>query len=36
MAKAYWIAAYREIHDPAKLAAYLELAGPAIVAGGGR
>ena len=30
MAKAYWIAAYREIHDPDKLAAYLELAGPAI------
>lgn len=35
MAKAYWIAAYREIHDPDKLAAYLELAGPAIAAGGG-
>ena len=35
MAKAYWIAAYREIHDAEKLAAYLELAGPAIVAGGG-
>jgi uncharacterized protein (DUF1330 family) len=36
MAKAYWVAAYREIHDPEKLAAYLELAGPAIVAGGGK
>lgn len=36
MAKAYWIAAYREIHNPEKLAAYLELAGPAIVTGGGR
>lgn len=35
MAKAYWVAAYREIHDPDKLAAYLELAGPAIAAGGG-
>jgi len=36
MAKAYWIAAYREIHDAEKLAAYLEFAGPAIVAGGGK
>ncbi|MGB0572648.1 MAG: DUF1330 domain-containing protein [Alphaproteobacteria bacterium] len=36
MAKAYWIAAYREVHDPDKLAAYLKLAGPAIVAGGGK
>lgn len=36
MPKAYWIAAYREIHDPDKLAAYLELAGPAIVAAGGK
>lgn len=36
MPKAYWIAAYREVHDPDKLAAYLELAGPAIVAGGGK
>ena len=36
MAKAYWIAAYREIHDTEKLAAYLELAGPAIAAGGGK
>tara|TARA_R110002110_G_scaffold284987_2_gene499283 strand:- start:44971 stop:45264 length:294 start_codon:yes stop_codon:yes gene_type:complete len=36
MAKAYWIAAYREIHDAEKLAAYLELAGPAIAAGGGK
>ncbi len=35
MAKAYWIAAYREIHDQEKLDAYLELAGPAIAAGGG-
>src|SRR5690349_15282910 len=34
--KAYWIASYREISDPAKLAAYAKLAGPAIEAGGGR
>lgn len=36
MAKAYWIALYREISDPAKLAAYAKLAGPAIETGGGR
>ena len=36
MAKAYWISCYREILDPAKLAAYAKLAGPAIAAGGGR
>ena len=36
MARAYWIACYREISDPAKLAAYARLAGPAIEAGGGR
>ena len=36
MAKAYWITCYREIPDPAKLAAYAKLAGPAIEAGGGR
>jgi Uncharacterized conserved protein len=36
MAKAYWIACYREISDPAKLAAYGKLALPAIEAGGGR
>ena len=36
MAKAYWITCYREILDPAKLAAYARLAGPAIEAGGGR
>lgn len=32
---AYWIATYLEITDPAKLAAYAELARPAIEAGGG-
>ena len=36
MAKAYWIACYRQISDPDKLAAYAKLAGPAIAAGGGR
>jgi uncharacterized protein (DUF1330 family) len=36
MAKAYWIAFYREISDPNKLAAYAKLAGPAIEKGGGR
>jgi uncharacterized protein (DUF1330 family) len=36
MPKAYWIACYRKISDPARLAAYARLAGPAIEAGGGR
>lgn len=36
MAKAYWISIYKAIRDPAKLAAYGELARPAIAAGGGR
>lgn len=36
MAKAYWIACYREILDANKLAAYAKLAGPAIEKGGGR
>ena len=36
MPKAYWISCYREVSDPAKLAAYAALAGPAIEAGGGR
>ncbi len=36
MAKAYWISCYRKVHDPAKLAAYGALAGPAITGGGGR
>ena len=34
--KAYWISAYHEVHDPEKLAAYAELAGPAITSAGGR
>jgi len=36
MPKAYWISAYRSVSDPGKLAAYAVLAGPALVAGGGR
>lgn len=36
MTKAYWIATYRSINDPAALAAYAALAGPAIQAAGGR
>jgi len=36
LAKAYWISAYRAIHNPDALAAYAELAGPAIRAAGGK
>jgi uncharacterized protein (DUF1330 family) len=36
MAKGYWFTFYRSISDPAALAAYAKLAGPAISAGGGR
>jgi uncharacterized protein (DUF1330 family) len=36
MAKAYWVALYRAVHDPEKLAAYAKLAAPAIERGGGR
>ena len=36
MAKAYWVTCYRKINDPAKLAAYAKIAGPAIESGGGR
>ncbi|HMK84959.1 MAG TPA: DUF1330 domain-containing protein [Steroidobacteraceae bacterium] len=36
MPKAYFVACYREITDPAKLAAYGKLAAPAIEAAGGR
>ena len=32
---AYWISIYREILDEDKLAAYAELAGPALTANGG-
>jgi uncharacterized protein (DUF1330 family) len=34
--RAYWINTFRAIHDPAKLAAYVELAGPAMPRLGGR
>jgi uncharacterized protein (DUF1330 family) len=36
VAKAYWISCYRNIIDPAKVAAYARLAGPAIEGSGGR
>jgi uncharacterized protein (DUF1330 family) len=36
MPKAYWIAAYRSIHDPDALAAYAKLGGPALQKAGGR
>ncbi|MFB9236094.1 DUF1330 domain-containing protein [Plantactinospora siamensis] len=36
MAKGYWVSVYRTIFDPEKLAAYNELAGPAVRAVGGR
>jgi uncharacterized protein (DUF1330 family) len=36
MAKGYWICFYRSISNPAALADYAKLAGPAIAAGGGR
>jgi uncharacterized protein (DUF1330 family) len=36
MAKAYWISVYRSINDPAEVAEYARLAGPALIAAGGR
>ncbi len=36
MAKAYWIAAYRSIRDPAALTAYGKLGAPALQKHGGR
>jgi uncharacterized protein (DUF1330 family) len=36
MAKAYWISAYRSIRDEKALAAYAQLAGPALQGAGGR
>jgi uncharacterized protein (DUF1330 family) len=36
MPKAYWVATYRSISNPDAMSAYAELAGPAILAGGGR
>ncbi|MGC3862155.1 DUF1330 domain-containing protein [Micromonospora chersina] len=35
MPKAYWITTYRSINDADKVAAYAELAGPALSAAGG-
>ena len=36
MAKAFWVATYRAITNPDKMAAYAALSAPAIVAAGGR
>ncbi|MFJ5922323.1 DUF1330 domain-containing protein [Kitasatospora sp. NPDC092948] len=36
MPKGYWVSVYRAVFDAEKLAAYNELAGPAVRAGGGR
>ena len=36
MAKAYWINTYRSISKPEALAAYAKLAGPAVLAAGGK
>lgn len=36
MSKAYWIATYRSIKNPAAVEAYAKIAGPAIWAAGGR
>lgn len=36
MSKAYWISAYRVIHDEQAVAAYAKLAAPALLAAGGR
>ena len=36
MAVAYWINTFRSVSDPERLAAYIELAGPAMRAAGGR
>jgi uncharacterized protein (DUF1330 family) len=35
MAKGYWVAFYRSVSNPAALAEYAKLAGPAIQAAGG-
>lgn len=36
MPKAYWINTFRSVSDPRKLAAYVDLAGPAMRESGGR
>ena len=36
MAKGYWITVYHSVSDPARMAEYASLAGPAIEGAGGR
>jgi uncharacterized protein (DUF1330 family) len=36
MSKAFWINSFRSINDEHRLAAYVELSGPAMLAAGGR
>jgi uncharacterized protein (DUF1330 family) len=36
MAKGYWVSTYFSVSDPAALAEYAKLAGPALAAAGGR
>jgi uncharacterized protein (DUF1330 family) len=36
MTKAYWISAYRSVHNADALAEYAQLAGPALAAAGGK
>ena len=36
MPKGYWIATYKAVRDPAKLAEYAKIAAPAMEAGGAR
>ena len=36
MPKAYWVSSYQAIHDETKLAAYAQIAGPAVTAAGGK
>ena len=36
MKKGYWIITFRSVSDPAKLTAYIELAGPVLAAAGVR
>lgn len=36
MSKSYWISTYRLVKDEEKVSAYARLAGPAVIAAGGR
>ena len=36
MSKTYWVSTYRSVKNAEKLAAYAQLAGPALTAAGGR